>query len=581
MSHVATRTRLLRAGQSQPPDWAVLSLVCLAQFMVVLDVAIVNVALPAIRNDLGLTISGMQWVVNGYAIAFAGFLLLGGRAADLYGRKRVFLLGLGLFTLASLVGGLAQNDAWLLGARVAQGLGGAVLAPATLTILTTTFPEGPRRARALGVWSALAGAGGAAGALLGGILTDLASWRWILFVNVPVGVLAFAAAWVLLRDTRDERAPRSLDVLGSVLVTGGLMTLVYAIVSTETYPWGSARTVSTLLIATALLVWFVVHEALFARAPLMPLGIFRRRAVTVSNLIMFFVGAAVFTSWFLLSLYMQNVLGYSPLKAGLAFLPQTAAIIVGAQIGARLVSRTGPRPLLLIGPVISAAGLFWLSDIDAHGTYLRTLLVPGVLVTLGVGLSFTPLAWAATAGVPRAQAGLASGLINTTRQVGGALGLAVLSTVAADYTRSLLISEGQPPAAASGQASGPVSTAVTSALASGYGRAFVVASVLALAAAATALALPKPAGPGAQPAESAAPPAQGARRTRQGVGFVGSRPSTRCSARRTRAAAGYTARTRPGVRNQAGRRPCCSPLRRGPGGRVDRSKLPGRCADVL
>jgi EmrB/QacA subfamily drug resistance transporter len=357
------------------------------------------------------------------------------------------------------------------------------------------------------VWSALAGAGGAAGALLGGILTDLVSWRWILFVNVPVGVLAFAAAWVLLRDTRDERAPRSLDVLGSVLVTGGLMTLVYAIVSTETYPWGSARTVGTLLVATALLVWFVVHEARFARAPLMPLGIFRRRAVTVSNLIMFFVGAAVFTSWFLLSLYMQNVLGYSPLEAGLGFLPQTVAIIIGAQIGARLVSRIGPRPLLLIGPVISAAGLFWLSDIDAHGTYLGSLLVPGVLVTLGVGLSFTPLAWAATAGVPRAQAGLASGLINTTRQVGGALGLAVLSTVAADYTRSLLISEGQPPAAASGQTSGSVSTAVAAALASGYGRAFVVASVLALAAAVTALALPKPAqpaGPGAQPADPAA-----------------------------------------------------------------------------
>jgi EmrB/QacA subfamily drug resistance transporter len=503
MSHVATRTRALRAAQGHPPDWAVLSLVCLAQFMVVLDIAIVNVALPAIRNDLGLTTSGMQWVVNGYAIAFAGFLLLGGRAADLYGRKRVFLLGLGLFTLASLAGGLAQNDAWLLAARVAQGLGGAVLAPATLTILTTTFPEGPRRARALGVWSALAGAGGAAGALLGGVLTDLVSWRWILFVNVPVGVLAFAAAWVLLRDTRDEGAPRSLDVLGSILVTGGLMMLVYAIVNTENYPWGSARSVGTLLIATVLLVWFVVHEAR-SRAPLMPLGIFQRRAVTVSNLIMFLVGAAVFTSWFLLSLYMQNVLGYSPLKAGLAFLPQTVAIIIGAQIGARLVPRIGPRPLLLVGPTISAAGLFWLSGMGADGTYLGTLFVPGVLVTLGVGLAFTPLAWAATAGVPRTQAGLASGLINTTRQVGGALGLAVLSTVAADYTRSLLIAEGRPAAAASGQTGGTPSAAVASALASGYGRAFVVASVLSLAAAVTALALPKPAQPATPSPEPAA-----------------------------------------------------------------------------
>ena len=509
MSHLARRTRSLRTGDGQPPDWAVLSLVCLAHFMVVLDISIVNVALSAIRNDLGLTISGMQWVVNGYAIAFAGFLLLGGRAADLYGRKRVFLFGLGLFTLASLAGGLAQNDAWLLAARVAQGVGGAVLAPATLTILTTTFAEGPRRARALGLWSAVAGAGGAAGALLGGILTDLVNWRWILFVNVPVGVLAMLAAWVLLRDTRDEGAPRSLDVLGSILVTGGLMTLVYAIVSTETYPWGSARTVGTLVIATVLLVWFFVHEARFARAPLLPLGIFRRRAVTVSNIIMFLVGAAVFTSWFLLSLYMQNVLGYSPLTAGLAFLPQTAAIIIGAQIGARLVSRIGARPLLLIGPTISAVGLFWLSRVSADGTYLTTLFVPGVLVTLGVGLAFTPLAWSATAGVPRAQAGLASGLINTTRQVGGALGLAVLSTVAADYTRSLLVAEGQPAGAASGQAGGPTSTAVASALASGYGRAFVVAGALALAAAVTALALPHPAQvptpapPAAQPAEGA------------------------------------------------------------------------------
>jgi EmrB/QacA subfamily drug resistance transporter len=280
--------------------------------MVVLDVSVVNVALPSIRGDLGLTAGGLQWVINAYTIAFGGFLLLGGRAADLFGQKRIFLVGLALFTAASLAGGLATNGTMLLVARIAQGLGGAVLSPATLTILTITFPEGPARAKALGVWSALAGAGGAAGALLGGVLTDLAGWRYIFFINLPVGLAAIALIPVVLGSVREKRQARTLDVLGSVLATGGLLVLVYGIVRTETASWGSASTLGVLGTAVVLLAWFIAHEAKVAKAPLVPLGIFKLRAVAASNVVMLLVGSAVFSSWYFLSLYMQNVLGYSP-----------------------------------------------------------------------------------------------------------------------------------------------------------------------------------------------------------------------------------------------------------------------------
>lgn len=490
------------------PTWAVLALVCTAQFMVVLDVSVVNVALPSIRADLGLSAGGLQWVINGYTIAFGGLLLLGGRAADLFGQKRIFFIGLALFTGASLAGGLATSGTWLLVARIAQGVGGAVLSPATLTILTITFPEGPARAKALGVWSALAGAGGATGALLGGVLTDLASWRWIFFINIPVGVAAMIAIPVVLGRVPEQRRARSLDVLGGTLATAGLLVLVYGVVRTESVPWGSASTIGVLAAAVVLLGWFVIHEHRVAAAPLVPLGIFRLRAVAAANAVMLLVGSAVFSSWYFLSLYMQNVLGFTPLQAGLAFVPQTLAIVTGAQVSSRLIGRVGARTLLLIGPTISAVGLLWLSRMSADGTYLGTLLVPGVLVTFGVGLSFTPIAVSATTGVPREQAGLASGLMTTMRQVGGALGLAVLATVAVAHTSSLLAAEGLPRDAAS--APGPGSPAVLDALTAGYGRAFVVGGVLALLASVAALALPKrttsrPAVPAEQPKTTVAP----------------------------------------------------------------------------
>jgi EmrB/QacA subfamily drug resistance transporter len=486
----ATLAELVKETRRAVPDWAILALVCTAQFMVVLDVSVVNVALPSIRADLGLTAGGLQWVINAYTIAFGGFLLLGGRAADLFGQKRIFLVGLAVFTGASLAGGLAANGTMLLLARIAQGLGGAVLSPATLTILTLTFPEGPARAKALGVWSALAGAGGAAGALLGGVLTDVVGWRWIFFINLPVGLVAIAAIPVVLGRVREQRAARSLDVLGGVLATGGLLVLVYGIVRTETASWGSASTVAVLGTAVVLLGWFVAHEAKVATAPLVPLGIFRLRSVAAANGVMLLVGSAVFSSWYFLSLYMQNVLNFSPLQAGLAFVPQTLAIVAGAQVSSRIVGRIGARTLLLIGPTISAIGLLWLSwGLSPSGSYLRTLLVPGVLVTFGVGLSFTPIALSATGGVPREQAGLASGLVTTMRQVGGALGLAVLATIAVDHTSSLLGAEGLPRGAA--QASGPGSAAVLAALTSGYARAFLVGGALALLASLAALALPR------------------------------------------------------------------------------------------
>jgi EmrB/QacA subfamily drug resistance transporter len=418
------------------PTWAVLAICCAAQFMVVLDVAIVNVALPQMRASLGLSVAGEQWVVNAYTLTFAGFLMLGGRAADLFGRRRVFILGLTVFTVFSLVGGLAQSGAWLIAARAAQGIGGAILAPATLSILVTTFTDPHDRRRALGAWSATAASGAAAGVLFGGILTDLLNWRWVLFVNVPIGIVLLAGAWVAL-PRHEERGPRkTLDLTGAVTVTAGLAVLVYGIVSTDVHPWGSTQTLVTLAVGLALLAVFFVTESRFARDPLIPLSIFKRRSLSVANGIAVTVGTGLFGTYFFLSLFLQNVDGYSPLRAGLAFFPVGLSTLVAALIASRIVHIFGARNQLMLGLGVAAAGLLWLSRVGAGDPYLTHLLGPEILIGLGFGLTFVPMTLSATTGVPVHEAGLASGLINTTRQIGGALGLAVMATVASSVVAS-------------------------------------------------------------------------------------------------------------------------------------------------
>ena len=458
------------------PSWIVLGIVCIGQFMVVLDASIVNVALPSIQRDLHFSTSNLQWIVNAYTLTFAGFLLLGGRAADLFGRRRIFMVGLAVFTVSSLLGGMAQSEAWLIGARALQGLGAAILAPATLTILTSTFPEGPARARALGVWSAVSAAGVSAGALFGGILTDFLSWRWILFVNVPVGVVALVAARRALPESRAEMAHRHLDLAGAVTVTAGLVALVFALVRTETYSWGSPQVLVPLVAAVMLVAVFLFLQARVSKAPLVPLDIFRSRSVSGGNVVMLMMFGALFGSWYFETLYMQHVLGYSPLQAGLAFLPQTLLIAVGAQVTARLVPKVGPRPLVVLGALVAGGGLAWLSQISTGSTFVTDLLGPYVLIGLGMGLAVTPIAVAGTAGVPREQAGLASGLLNTSRTVGASIGLAALATVAANRTSGRLTDE--------------VATRAhtAAALTDGYALAFSVAAVVLAATAAVAMA---------------------------------------------------------------------------------------------
>jgi len=453
------------------PDWVILSIACVAQFMVVLDVSIVNVALPSIGRDLHYSPTGLQWVVNAYVLTFAGFLLLGGRAADLFGRRRVYLFGLAVFTLASLAGGLAQNSAWLTTARAVQGIGGAFLSPATLTIIVTTF-SGVRLAKALGVWSAVAGAGGAAGSILGGILTSEFSWRWVLFVNIPIGAAAAIAALSYLteakRKERDEHTPK-LDIGGAITVTAGLGALIFAIVGTDTHAWGSTYTLTILAISAVLLATFAFLELKVASTPLVPFRLFRSRSVTGSNIVMFLVGAAFFSMWYFLSLYLQNVLGYDALKAGMAFVPMAIAIIIGAQASSRVLPKVGVRPLLFIGTGLAAGGFAWLAQIQPDGSYWVHVFGPGCIISLALGILFTPLASAATSGVHFTEAGLASGVLNTSRQMGGSLGLAVLATVAINYTDKLL-----------GGGHGSESTAA--ALTSGYARAFTLASILGVVA---------------------------------------------------------------------------------------------------
>ena len=436
-----TATENLLAVRTEPPvrsstnPWVVLVLICLAQFMVVLDATIVNVALPSIQQDLNLSEGNLQWIVNAYTLVFGGFLLLGGRAGDLLGRKRVFLVGLVIFTAASLLCGLASSEGTLIGARALQGLGAALISPAALSIISTTFAEGAERARALGVWAAIAIGGSAVGLVLGGVLTQYFSWPWIFFVNVPVGVVAFVLSLRLVPESRDEHAHRSYDVAGAVSVTGGLMALVYAIVDAQSAGWGSAKTIGFFVLAAVLLAAFVVIE-LRAKSPLVRLSIFRIRSLLTANVAMFLAMSGIFAMFFFNTLYLQRVLDFGPLKAGLAFLPLSAGVMVSAGIASQFAPRVGVRPVAAVGMLLTAAGLLLLTQLPVYGSYAADVLPALVLSSLGMGAVFMTLTLIATTGLDDDDQGLASGLFNTSQQVGGALGLAVLSTLATSKSAS-------------------------------------------------------------------------------------------------------------------------------------------------
>ena len=442
--------------------WLVLVIACLAQFMVVLDATVVNIALPSVQRGLHFSAADLQWVVNGYTLIFGGFLLLGGRAADLLGRKRLFIAGVLLFTLASLLNGVAQSSGMLIVGRGLQGLGGALVSPAALSIVTTTFSDGEQRTKALGVWSAIAAGGAAVGLLMGGVLTDIASWRWVFFVNVPVGLITIALAVRYVAESRIEVAHRSFDIAGAVAVTGGLVIAVYAIVKAQAYGWGSARTLGLGAIAVAMLAAFLVIESR-SKAPLMRLSIFRVRALALADTALLLVGSAMFGMFFFASLYVQEILGYSPLTAGLAFLPVTAGIMIGAGLAQVLIKRIGLRNVSVVGISLATAGMLVLTQLPVHGSYVSDLLVGLVPMSLGMGLTFVPITLLGTGGVSSDDAGLASGLFNTAQQVGGSLGLAILSSLAASQTTSLLTSH---------------SAGAVAARVSGYHVAFLAAAIM-------------------------------------------------------------------------------------------------------
>jgi EmrB/QacA subfamily drug resistance transporter len=414
--------------------WLALALLSVVQFMVVLDIAIVNVALPSIQVDLGFSQENLQWVISAYALVFGGFLLLGGRAADLLGRRRIFIAGIVVFTIGSLLAGFAWSELSLIGARALQGLGAAIVSPAALSILSTTFTEGRERNIALGVWGAVGGFGAAAGVLAGGVLTDALSWEWIFLVNVPIGVAALAVTPLLLGESRDLRVKR-YDALGATLVTAGLVVLVYAITEASDYGWASVETIGLFAASAALLAGFLVTEARAAE-PLMPYSIFRLRTLVGANVAGFIMGTAMFSMFLMLTLYMQQVLGYSAMKTGVAYLAVAGTAIVWSAVAAQLVTRVGVKPVLVAGMATLTAGLVYFTQVSVGGSYLGDLLPGFLLIAVGIGFSFVPISIAALAGVQDAEAGLASGLINTSQQIGGALGIAALSTIATTQTEN-------------------------------------------------------------------------------------------------------------------------------------------------
>ena len=418
--------------------WLALALLLGVQFMVVLDIAIVNVALPSIQKDLGFSEQNLQWVVSAYALLFGGLLLLGGRLADLLGRRRLFIGGLIVFSLASLASGLAWSEGALIGARALQGFGAALITPAALSILTTTFTEKKERNTALGAWGAVGAFGAVAGVLLGGILTSALSWHWIFYVNVPVGVLGLALAPFFLTESRDAQA-KSFDVPGATLVTSGLVTLVFAITQANSYGWGSLATIGLFAGSLALLAAFVGWELRTAE-PLMRFGIFRLRTVSGANVAGLVMGTAMFGMFLILTLYMQQVLHYSAMKTGVGYLAVAGTAIVWSALAAQLVTRVGVKPVLVTGMTALSAGLLYFTQVSVGGTYLRDLLPGFLLISIGIGFSFVPISIAALAGVQPAEAGLASGLINTSQQIGGALGIAALTSIATSTTNTKIAS---------------------------------------------------------------------------------------------------------------------------------------------
>jgi EmrB/QacA subfamily drug resistance transporter len=466
-------TAAQRVGPHAGPAWLVLSLACACQFMVILDAAIVNVALPSIDRDLGFTDVGLAWVVNGYLLAFAGFMLPGGRAADLFGHRRILAAGLILFSVSSLAGGLAATPEMLVAARVTQGTGAAMMAPATLAVINSCFVGRHERARAFGAWSAAGGVGGTVGALAGGALTTGLSWRWIFLINVPIGSVLIVGAMVLLAGARTRRrgAP---DLAGAFTGTAGLTALIYGVMQAVDHGWMSVRVVGPAVAGLLLLVVFTVVEARFATQPMMPLRLFRIRGTAVGNGMLLLFGAIAVGMWYFTSLFLQNVLGYSALRAGLGQTPAAATFVVIARLAATLLPRTGVRPLVLAGSGCFLTGFGWLAQAGADSGYATAVLGPMLIIAVGIGLTFPTLMAATTADVPEGDTGIVGGLANTASQVGGAVGLAVLATVSS--ARAATATSGSSPAAA---------------LAAGYDLVFLMAAGLGLAIAVVSVLLPR------------------------------------------------------------------------------------------
>ncbi len=443
------------AAKARRPGFA-LAIIAIAQLMIVLDATVVNVALPTIQKQLNFSPVDLEWIVNGYAVTFGGLLLLGGRAGDIFGRRRMFAFGIGLFTLASFFGGIAQSEIWLIIARIVQGVGGAIIAPASLSLLAETFPEGPGRNRAFGVYGAVAGAGGSLGLLLGGVITQLASWRWVFFINLFIGALVLLALRSAIAPS--QKRAGQLDLAGGLTVTAAVMSLVYGLARAGTYHFSDTQVIVFLALAGVFLLAFLIIEAR-SKQPLMPFQIFTNRNRSAAYAQSLVVSAALFSVFFFLTLFVQQILGYDPLKAGLGFLPLSFGITIVSILISQIVAKTGPRWPMSAGALVAAGGLFYMSMITPSSTYFSAVLGPSIVMAIGLGLLFVPLSLSAVAAIRPEQAGLASALLNTSQQIGGALGLAIMVNVATAVTSSQL------------QAGIARAQAVTA----GYSRAFLVA----------------------------------------------------------------------------------------------------------